>query len=189
MADTTHTSATGHAGDTHAVTEAADQSVIASLGINTQLFVFQLINFAIVGAIVWFLILKPLTKKLEERSKMVAKSVDDAKRIETNLQMSEQQYQNKIDEAKVEANKLLAQAQEEAAGLGAKMKEKAEADVEQLIKQAKSKIAEEKEKMTAELREETGTLVIAAVEKIIGEKVDAKKDAKLIEDSLKGLKS
>ena len=67
-----------------------DAGVLASLGINGQLFVFQLINFAIVVLVLWFLILKPLSKKLEERKKLIDDSLDKAKEIETNLGMSEQ---------------------------------------------------------------------------------------------------
>ena len=67
----------------------ADTSVAASLGLNTQLFVFQLINFEIVGAIVWFMILKPLISRMDERKKLVDESIDNAKEIETNCGTSE----------------------------------------------------------------------------------------------------
>jgi len=53
-------------------TETEVQGVAASLGLNTQLFVFQLINFVIVAIILWFLILKPLIKKMEERKKIIS---------------------------------------------------------------------------------------------------------------------
>lgn len=169
------------------VVEAGQDSVAASLGLNVNLFAFQLINFAIVGTIIWFMILKPLVAKMEERKKMVDESVDNAKRIESNIQISEQKFQEKIDEAKVEANQVIARAQENASSLAGKMRDKAEADVQELIKQAKEKISEEKDKMTKELRAETGALVVAAVEKILGNKIDEKTDKKLIEDALKRL--
>ncbi|MEK9158891.1 MAG: ATP synthase F0 subunit B, partial [Patescibacteria group bacterium] len=63
--------------------EAAGQvseGLLASLGINLPLFIFQLINFAIVAVILWFLILKPLTKKLAERQKMIDDSISNAER-------------------------------------------------------------------------------------------------------------
>ena len=55
---------------------AAEESVAASLGLNTQLFGFQLLNFAVVGLIVWFLILKPLTKKMAERQQIINESLN-----------------------------------------------------------------------------------------------------------------
>ncbi|MBU0596746.1 F0F1 ATP synthase subunit B [Patescibacteria group bacterium] len=167
--------------------EAQNDSVVASLGLNVNLFIFQLANFAIVSAIIWFMILKPLVNKMEERKKLVDESVDNAKRIESNIQISEQKFQEKIDEAKVEANQVIARAQIEADSLAGRMRGKAEADVEELIKQAKAKIGEEKDKMTQELRTETGALVVATLEKVLSKSIDSETDKKLIEDALKKL--
>lgn len=174
--------------DSHSAT-AGGESLPASLGLNGQLFAFQLLNFAVVAAIVWFLILKPLTTKLEERKKLIDDSLDNAKKVETNLQMSEQKYQDKLDEAKVEANKLIEKAHAEADGLAGDMKEKAKAEIENLIAHAKKNIQAEKEEVMEGIKKETVNLVVAAVEKIMSEKLTDDKDKKLIEETLKGLKS
>ena len=178
-------------GDVHAEVVShgnAEESVTASLGLNGQLFLFQLLNFALVAAILWFLILKPLTKKLEERKKIIDDSIDNAKRVETNLQMSEQKFQEKIDEAKVEANKIIEKTQIEGEGLTEKMKDNAKKEIELLIDQAKRNIQIEKENMAQGLKEETVNLVILTVEKILQEKIDGKKDNDLISGILKDLK-
>lgn len=165
----------------------ASESVIASLGINGQLFLFQLLNFAIIAVIIWFLILKPLTKKMEERKKMIDESIDNAKALETNLKVSEQKYQERIDEGKVEANKVIEAAHEEAKGLAETMKKRAEKDIELLVDQAKRNIAIEREEAMDGVRKEIGALVAAAVEKVVGQKVNDKTDKKIIEDALKNL--
>ncbi len=166
----------------------ADEGLLASLGLNGQLFIFQFINFAIVAAIVWFMILKPLTKKMDDRKKMVDDSIDKAKEIETNLQMSQQKYQEKIDEAKVEANKVIASAKKEAEVMGEKMKLKTKEDIELLIDQAKRNIAIEKDEAMAEVRSEAASMITAAMEKILNKKIDQNEDAGLITDALKELK-
>ncbi len=163
----------------------ANESVAASLGLNGQLFAFQLINFTIVAAIVWFLILKPLTKKLEERKRIIDDSLDKAKEIDANLQMAEQKFQERIDDAKAESNKIVEQAQEEAEKAGANMKVKAKKEIELVVDQAKRNIQIEKEEVMAGIKAETANLVIAAVEKIIGDKLDGKKDKGLIEETLR----
>ncbi len=169
-------------------TVASDDSITASLGINTQLFIFQLINFAIVASIVWFMILKPLVNKMEERKKQIDDSIDNAKRVETNLAESEKQYQEKIDEAKVEANKIIELSHEEGKKLGKMLKDKAHADIELLVTQAKKNIEIDKQEMKEEIRRETAQLVVLALEKILSEKFDEKKDGKFIEDILKEIK-
>lgn len=167
---------------------AADASVLASLGINGTLFVFQLVNFAIVALIVWFLMLKPLTKKMDERKKIIGDSLDKAKEIETNLVMSEQKFQERIDEAKVEANKVIEASFREAEQLGLDMKARAKKEIETLIDQAKHNIAIEKENMMREVEQNAGNLIVMALEKILREKMDEKKDKKLIEEMLNDLR-
>src|SRR4051812_216888 len=94
--------------ETTATTEATEGgSPLSALGINSTLFVFQLINFAIVAVIIWFLILKPLTKKMSERQKMIDDSIENSRKVQENLQKSEQKYQERIDSAKVDANKIV----------------------------------------------------------------------------------
>lgn len=169
-----------------ATTEAGleNEGLAASLGLNGQLFTFQLINFALVFLTLWFMILKPLTKKMEERKRLIDESIDKAKKVEENLLHSEQKFQEKIDEAKVEANAIMQKAHGEAEGMSEKMKLKAREEIELLITQAKRNIEIDKEDMRLELRKETVELVILTVEKLIGEKLDAKKDEKFIQEIL-----
>lgn len=174
------------AGEEHTV-ESTDSGVLASLGINGQLFAFQLLNFAIVACIVWFLVLKPLVKKMEERRKQVEESVDNVKAIETSLQMSEKKYQDKIDEAKVAANKILEKAHTESEAISKQIKEKAQKDVELLVMQAKKNIGIDKQEMKDELRKETAEMVVMAMEKLLEKKFSGKDDEKFIADILKSL--
>lgn len=163
----------------------SDESITASLGLNAQLFVFQLINFAIVAGILWFLVLKPLTKKMEERKKMVDESIDNAKRVETNLQMSEQKFQEKVDEAKVEANKIIEKSHEEGKVLSDKLRQKAHEDIELLVQQAKKNIEIDKKEMREEIKKDTAEIIILALEKILGKKITEDVDKEFIEGILK----
>ena len=162
----------------HTITETEGQGVAASLGLNTQLFVI----------ILWFLILKPLIKKMEERKKIIDDSLDKAKEVETKLQMSEQVYQEKIDEAKVNANKVLEETYKKSEEMAVEMKENAKEEIEQLVKQAKSKIEAEKNAMIEGVKNNSVELIMLAVEKILREKMDSSKDKKIIEEALKNLK-
>ena len=166
----------------------ASTGLLGSLGINGQLFLFQLINFAIVMAVLWFLILKPLTKKMAERQKMIDDSIENSKRVEENLRRSEKAYQDKVDEAKVESNKIIEKAGGEAEKLSADLKDKAKKEIETLVETARRNIKNEKAAMSAELKAETANLVVAALEKILSEKIDDKKDKKIIDEMLENIK-
>lgn len=169
-------------------TESTNGGVLSSLGINGQLFVFQLINFALVAAILWFLILKPLTKKMAERKKIIDESLDNVKKIEDNLTKSNSEYQKIISEAKVESNQILEKTAGESKRLSEEIKEQSKKEIESLVIQAKERIKEEREEMISVIKKDAGELVIAALEKILKEKVDGKKDKELIENAVKSIK-
>lgn len=169
-------------------TTAEDSGPLSALGINSTLFLFQLVNFAIVAVIIWFLILKPLTKKMTERQKMIDDSIENSKKIQDNLQKSEKTYQDRIDTAKVEANKIIEKSGVEAEKVGAEMKLKAKTEIEGLVEQAKRNIRIEKDEMVAELKQHTAEVVVAALEKLLSEKVDSKKDREIIEEMVKKIK-
>jgi len=173
---------------THTTEGTESASPLAGLGINTSLFVAQLINFALVALVLWFLILKPLTKKMAERQKMIDDSIDNAKKIQDNLNKSEKDYQTKVDQAKVEANKIMDKAVTNAQTAAEETKENAKKEIETLVIQARKSIVNEKETMKAEIKEETANFVILALEKILVEKMDSTKDKKMIEEVLEKLK-
>jgi len=60
--------------------------------------------------------------------------LDKAKEVETNLEMSEKKYEEKLDEAKREANKVIETAHAEGEKLGGEMKDSAKAEVEKLVR-------------------------------------------------------
>ncbi len=164
-----------------------DGGILSSLGINGTLFAFQLMNFAIVFLILWFLILKPLSKKLAERQNIINESIDNSKKIEEMLKLGEKNYQDRMEVAKAEANALLEKTKIEADIIADEAKIKTKNDVNVLVEQAKNNIAAEKSEMISELKKETATLVTAALEKILDEKIDDNKDKKLITDALSQL--
>lgn len=168
----------------HEATSSAGEGILSSMGINAPLFIFQLLNFAIVFVILWFLILKPLSKKLTERQKMIDDSIDNSKKIEEILKQGEKKYQDRIDIAKAEANAILERAKVESDLIADEAKNRTKNDMEVLVAQAKTRISAEKNDMIAGLKNETAGLVVAALQQILGEKIDANTDKKLIADAL-----
>lgn len=168
---------------------AGEESVFASLGLNVQQFAIQLFNFALIALIVWFMILKPLSKKLEERKKLIDDSLDKAKEIETNFLKSQTKYQGMLDSAKAEASTLIAASHTEAKDLAIRMKTEAKLEIESLVAQAKRKMASDREKMQEEIKNQVVEVVVVALEKILDEKMDSARDQKFIEETLKEVKS
>lgn len=165
----------------------ADTGVLASLGLNAGMFGWQLFNFALVGAVVWFLILKPLTQKMDERKKIIDESLDRAETIASQVVKSKEEYDAAISQAKADANEVLAAAKTEAESYKNKMKETTKAEIESLVLAGKKQLAVERETMMKEVRAEIAGLVTNATEKILRTKMDDKSDQKLISDTVKSM--
>lgn len=168
--------------------EVQNESILGSFGLDTNLFISQLINFVIVFLVVWFLLLKPLTKKLEERRKMIDESIDNAKAVETKLMMSEVTYKEKMHEAKKEANKIIEEAHGEASSLAEKIKVEARAEIEGLVIQAKKSIVVEREEALSAVKSHAVDLIALALTKVVSSEMSEKMDKKVIEDALTGMK-
>jgi F-type H+-transporting ATPase subunit b len=90
--------------------------------------------------------------------------------------------------AKVEANKIMEKANCEASQTADVLKAKAKKEIEGVVEQARRNIQIEKEEVMLGLKKETADLMASALEKILNEKIDLKKDKELIENALKGVK-
>jgi len=86
--------------------------------------------------------------------------------------------------ARIEADKILTGAQTEASQIIKEGEANAAKKVDQMLKDANARIEREMQTARKELRGEMLALVSEATEVIIDEKVDAKKDASLIERAL-----
>jgi F-type H+-transporting ATPase subunit b len=86
--------------------------IFAKLGIDWRLLIAQLVNFAVLFAALTFLLYKPLIGVLEKRQKKIADSLKDAERIGQELKSAEAKSLAVLTEARAEAGKVLAAAQE-----------------------------------------------------------------------------
>mgnify|MGYP001580267746 CR=1 FL=1 len=157
-------------------------SLIETFHIDLKLFVAQVINFAIVFGVLYFFALKPLMKVMGARTKTIEKSLDDAKKIEENLTKAEEDYKEKINEAKKEASAILAKVMEAAEVKKKETVNKAKEEIGQVINQEKAKIQAEKGQVMKEIKKEVADLVAISLEKILKEKVDYKRDKEIIKE-------
>lgn len=170
-------------------TTEAPQGLFASLGINWSQFIFQGINFLLVMLVIWYLILKPLTSKMTERQKMIDESLERAETIKRQMQENEVSRSKLLAEARGQAEQVLTQVQKEAAELKMRLTAETSAEIEILKTKAAEFLVKERESLRKEIRSETATLVVAALEKVLSKKVTAELDQKFIDSILAETKS
>jgi len=162
--------------------------LLQKLGIDWRLLIAQLVNFSILVIILYKLLYKPVLKVLNDRKEKIEQGLKDAKSLGEELERTKELQKREINKAKVEARKIIENAQDLAEKSGQDIKIKAKNEVEKLITAARTQIIDEKEKMLAEARKEISSLVLDISEKVFGKLVDAKINQKLIDESVKDIK-
>ncbi|MDO8668202.1 MAG: F0F1 ATP synthase subunit B [bacterium] len=161
------------------------ENLIETFHIDWKIFIAQLINFTVVFAVLYWFAFKPLIKIMAERSGKISKSLEEAKLIEEKLSETRAEFEKTISEAKRQAGLILERA---AAESDAKKKEtvvRAKEEIGAIINQEKQKMQTEKAATLKEIRKEVADLVILTVEKVLGEKMDEKKDREMIKKLMK----
>jgi len=161
---------------------------LSALGLNVQSFVFQLITFVAVLLLLRKYVYGRLVETLEERRKAVEDSLDKATAAAKELEQTEEKVGKMLDEARGEAEGIVALAHKEATAMIEEAEAKAAKKAEHMITSAESRLKQDIEAARTELRHEAAGLVALATEKLLRTKVDSKADKDLIAAALKEAK-
>jgi F-type H+-transporting ATPase subunit b len=169
-----------------AATENADASPLESLGVNGRSFLFQLITFVLV-----FLILKrfafgPIVKLLAERRKTIDDGVKMGLRMEKEKAKFDSELADVLRDARKEADKIIATGHKEAREIVREAEKNAARKADSMMAEAEARIAEESDKAKLKLEKDIVGLISEATEALVGQKVDPKADAAIIDKILKG---
>jgi F-type H+-transporting ATPase subunit b len=157
-----------------------------ALGLSFSAFLIQLITFVIVFLILNKFAFKPIGKKLEERRKVI----DDGVKLGLELEKEREALKKEVAEierdARHEADKIIATGHKEARAIMSETEKATARKTETMITDAEARIEEESLQAKLSLEKDIVGLISEATEALVGEKVDPKKDAELIDKILKG---
>lgn len=160
-------------------------SGLGALGVDGKAFVIQLITFVLAFVVLKKYAFRPILKVLEERRETIESGV----RLGEEMQKQRAELDAKVDaalrEARVKADAIIAQSQDAARDQLREAEEKARLKADNILKDAHARGEQDIARMGKELQAELVGLVSDATEAIINEKVDAKKDAALIDKAFK----
>lgn len=164
---------------------ATEPNFIGTLGLNWKLFLAQLINFGIVILVLWKWVFKPVAGALETRRQKIEESVKKADEIEKRLKEFEASRDQEFRKARAAAEEIIQKATTSGEASKAEILALAKVQAGRILADAQASMAAEKQKMFGEIREEVANLTVMATEKILLEKMDEKKDKKMVEEILK----
>ncbi|NTW23045.1 F0F1 ATP synthase subunit B [Candidatus Falkowbacteria bacterium] len=159
--------------------------IVSTFHLDIKLILAQLVNFFIILGVMYKFAYRPTLKMLNDRSEKIAKSLEQAKEIETKLVSTEEDRRSVIAEARKEATAIVEKSRLAAEERREEMIAKAKEEIGQIIDQEKEKIRAEKGEALKAIRTEVAELVTLAVEKVLAEKMTKKEDKELIKKIVK----
>lgn len=154
------------------------------LGINWHGLLSQFLSFGILLIVLLVVAYKPITKMLDERSKKIKDSMDQAEFIKQQVAKTEQMVQEQLAQARKDGQDVVAQAAQIGEKLRQEAREQARQDAEAIVARARTEIQAEREEAIAKLRKEFVEVAILAAEKVINRALDKETHRKLIEETL-----
>jgi F-type H+-transporting ATPase subunit b len=171
---------------TTVVTQFADSSSgLGALGLDTKALVIQLVTFLIAFWVLKRFAFGPIVKLMEERQKTIEAGVELGEQMKKDKAALETKVAEELAKARTEADGIIAGAQETSRQVVREAEDKANEKAAGILKAADERIASDTKRARKQLEGELVGLISDATEAIIGEKVDAKKDAQLVERALK----
>ncbi len=166
-----------------AAAEHAEESGI--LGFSLQSFIIQLVTFILVFALLKKFAFDRIVKMLDERHKVIDEGVRHGLAMQQEREKFEKDMSETARKARHQADEIIGDAQKEARDIVREAEKAAHTKSENILKDTEARIAEEAEQAKRRLEKDVASLVSEATEALVEEKVDAKKDANLIDKALK----
>lgn len=165
--------------------ETSSESGLGALGVDGKAFIIQLITFVLAFLILKKYAFKPIIKVLTERRQIIESGVKLGEEMQKERAKLDDEVEKTLQEGRKKADAIIASAQDTAKETIREAEEKAKTKAAGIQKEAESRIAQDTARARKQLESEIVNLISDATEAIIEEKVDAKKDAALIDKALK----
>jgi F-type H+-transporting ATPase subunit b len=153
-----------------------------------QINLFQVIiaaaNFVVFLALIWTFAFKPISKILADRQARIEEGLKDAEQARRDRESAESERVAALQEARREANEILARAQKIAQETRDADIAATKADLEKMRERAAAEIEAEKVRAIAEVRNEVADLALRAAAKVVGETMTGDREKRLVSEFL-----
>lgn len=165
---------------------AADSANSGILGLDVHEFVVQLITFILAILALMKFAVGPINKMLDARRETIEKGVSLGEKMQKDQAEMEAKVAAALRDAREQADKIIADAAEHGRQAIVEAEAKAKEKAEAIVASGQERVEQDIKEARTKLEKELSGLVAEATEAVIGEKVDAKKDAALIDKALRG---
>jgi len=165
----------------------AVEQIKQQFGLNGWALLSQIISFSVVAFVLYRFAYQPILNVLEERRKNIAESLKNAERIKAQLAEAQAKSGEIINQASMDANKMIEEARTAAKQVGERESQRAVAQAADIIQKAREAGEAEQKRLMAELKKELSRLIVETTGKVTGKVLTPADQRKITEEATREL--
>ena len=150
-------------------------------------FLAQICNLMIQLVIFKKLLLNPVKKVIAERKAKADSQIADAEKLRTEAEAMKAEYEQNLQNARTEANQIVAAAQKTAAARSEELLGEARAQAAALKQKAEADIAQERKKAVNEVKDEIGGMAMEIASKVVEREIKEADHQDLIDEFIENV--
>ena len=150
-------------------------------------FLAQICNLMIQLIIFKKFLLKPIRQVIADRKAKADSEIADAQKLRTEAEAMKAEYEQNLQNARTEANQIVAAAQKTATARSEEIVGEARAQAAALKQKAEADIAQERKKAVNEVKDEIGGIAMEIASKVVEREISEKDHKDLIDEFIKNV--
>ena len=150
-------------------------------------FLAQICNLMIQLVIFKRFLLKPIKQVIADRKAKADSEIADAQKLRTEAEAMKAEYEQNLQNARTEANQIVATAQKTATARPEEIVGEARAQAAALKQKAEADIAQERKKAVNEVKDEIGGIAMEIASKVVEREISEKDHKDLIDEFIKNV--
>jgi F-type H+-transporting ATPase subunit b len=170
--------------ETEHAAEAAAEHTPSVFNLDLGTSTWTLVIFLLLLAVLAKWAFPPILGYAQAREDRIQESLDQAKQAQEEAQRALEDQRRQLAEARDEAQQLIAQGRQDADKVRQELMSKSEAEQREVVERAKREIEREREQALESIRREAVELSVAAAAHLLGRKMDAQEDRRVVQEYL-----
>jgi len=150
-------------------------------------FLAQICNLMIQLVIFKKFLLKPIRQVIADRKAKADSEIADSQKLRTEAEAMKAEYEQNLQNARTEANQIVATAQKTATARSEEIVGEARAQAAALKQKAEADIAQERKKAVNEVKDEIGGIAMEIASKVVEREISEKDHKDLIDEFIKNV--
>ena len=150
-------------------------------------FLAQICNLMIQLLIFKKFLLKPIKQVIADRKAKADSEIADAQKLRTEAEAMKAEYEQNLQNARTEANQIVATAQKTATARSEEIVGEARAQAAALKQKAEADIAQERKKAVNEVKDEIGGIAMEIASKVVEREIKEADHQDLIDEFIKNV--